>query len=273
MPRPSGSMHPLIILTSLFLAASGAARTLAHDTWVQTATNCVRPNDVVHVDFCLGNHGNDHRDFKLASKLSSMEGAVIEVRSPSGKRTDLMPTLVDLGYAPKEGYYSGRFKPAEAGLHCIAHTLDKLHRTTRAVKSSKAYFLVAEKLDAVGAPTKEHATPLGYPLEFVLESHPVIGCGPGKPITVQLLFKGKPLADQVVSFIPRGATLAAGFDPEFERKTDAEGRCSYTPKEGNFVLVVTHLVKPEEKGEGFEKTAYAATLVLDVPERCACCEE
>jgi uncharacterized GH25 family protein len=106
----------------------------------------------------------------------------------------------------------------------------------------------------------------------VLETHPVIGCGPGKPITVQVLFKGKPLADQVVSFIPRGTTLAEGFDAEHERKTDAEGRCRYTPKEGNVVLVVTHLVKPEEKGEGFEKTSYAATLVIDVPERCPCCE-
>ena len=71
---------------------------------------------------------------------------------------------------------------------------------------------------------------------------------------------------------PRGATLAEGFDPEFERRTDAHGRCSYAPREGNLVLVVTHLVRPEERGEVLEKTSYAATLVLDVPQRCACCE-
>jgi 5-carboxymethyl-2-hydroxymuconate isomerase len=106
MPRPFVSMHRLIIVTSLFLVASGASRTLAHDTWVQTANNSVRPNDVVHVDFCLGNHGNDHRDFKLASKLSSMEGAVIEVRSPSGKRTpspNLDPGLVRESSCPYWG--------------------------------------------------------------------------------------------------------------------------------------------------------------------------
>jgi len=88
----------------------------------------------------------------------------------------------------------------------------------------------------------------------------------------QLLFRGKPLADQVVSFIPRGATLAEGFDAEHERTTDADGRCSYTPKEGNLVLVVTRLVKPEETGEGYDNTAYAATLVIDVAQRCPCCE-
>jgi hypothetical protein len=38
------------------------------------------------------------------------------------------------------------------------------------------------------------------------------------------------------------------------------------------VLVVTHVVKPDEKGEGYDRTAYAATLVVDVPQRCPCCE-
>jgi hypothetical protein len=31
-------------------------------------------------------------------------------------------------------------------------------------------------------------------------------------------------------------------------------------------------VKPEETGEGYDKTAYAATLVVDVPQRCVCCD-
>jgi hypothetical protein len=76
-----------------------------------------------------------------------------------------------------------------------------------------------------------------------------------------------------VSFIPRGATLAEGFDPAYERRTDAAGRCSFTPKEGNLMLVVAHVERPEEKGEGYDKAAYAATLVLDVPQRCSCCAE
>ena len=135
---------------------------------------------------------------------------------------------------------------------------------------------VRRRLKSLDSPAKLETTilePLGHPLELVLESHPVLACGPGKPIKVQLLLKGKPLADHVVSFIPRGATLAEGFDAEHERKTDADGRCSYTPKEGTFVLVVTHHVDPEQKGEGYEKASYAATLVLDVPQRCPCCAE
>lgn len=246
---------------------------VAHDTWVQVSAAMVRPDDVVHVGLFLGNHGNEHRDFKIAGKVGSLDDVQLDVIAPDGRKTDLVPDMVDLGYAPKEGFWSGRFVPAAEGLYCASHFRQGVRHGAMGFKGGKTFFLVSQSLDKPTKPQGPLPAPLGHPLEFVLESHPVIGCGPGKPIAVQLLFKGKPLAGQIVSFIPRGATLAAGFDPECERKTDAEGRCRYTPKEGNLVLVVTHLVKPEEKGEGFEKTSYAATLVLDVPERCACCEE
>lgn len=258
------------------LVAVATAGAHAHDTWLQVSSRMVRPDDVVHVDLFLGNHGNDHRDFKVAGKLGSLEGVKVDVIGPGGRTTDLVPDLVDLGYAPKDGFWSGRFVPAEEGLHCVAHYREGIRHGAMGFKGGKAYFLAAKSLDMPGKLDGSPGpgtlpAPLGHPLELVLASHPVLGCGPGKPIVVRLLFKGRPLADHVVSFIPRGTTLAEGFDAEHERKTDAEGRCSYTPKEGNLVLVVTHLVKPDEKGEGYDKAAYAATLVLDVPQRCSCC--
>ena len=283
MPRP----HPL---SESFLTGPGKGpqmRTLigpwaclcllsttvaAHDTWVQTAARIVRPDDVVHVDLALGNHGNEHRDFKFAGKIASLDGAVLDVLGPRGTRTDLVPEMVDLGFAPKEGFWSGRFVTAEPGLHCIAHALDRLHGTKRTVKSAKAYFLVADKLDAEPEAAGDFAVPLGHALELVPETHPVAGCGPGETITVRLFYRGRPLADERVSFIPRGAKLEGEFDAEYERKTDAEGRCSYVPKEGNYILVVAHRTEPEERGEGYDKTAYSATLVLNVPQRCACCD-
>ena len=263
-----------MLAAMLVLAATASAH--AHDTWLQVSPRMVRPDDVVHVDLFLGNHGNEHRDFKVAGKLGSLEGVKIDVIGPDGRTTDLVPDMVDLGYAPKEGFWSARFVPASEGLHCVAHYREGIRHGVMGIKGGKTYFLAAESLD-VPAKVDEKILealrhPLGHPLELVLESHPVVGCGPGKPAVVRLLFKGKPLAEQVVSFIPRGTTLAEGFDPAHERKTDAEGRCSYTPKEGNLVLVVTHLEMPDEKGEGYEKAAYAATLVLDVPQRCPCCD-
>ena len=270
--RRTGSSPRLVSHAVLILAATASAAR-GHDTWMQVSARAVRPEDVVHVDLFLGNHGNEHRDFKVAGKLGSLDGVKVGVIGPDGRSTDLAADMVDMGYAPKEGFWSARFVPAAAGLHCAAHYREGVRHGAMVFKGGKAYFLVADSLDRLPKPPAPLPGPLGHPLELVLESHPVVACGPGKPIAVRLLFKGEPLADQVVSFIPRGATLTEGFDPAHERKTDADGRCSFTPREGNLVLVVSHLERPEEKGDGYEKAAYAATLVLDIPQRCPCCAE
>jgi uncharacterized GH25 family protein len=244
----------------------------AHDTWLEASPSLVRPDDVVHIGLFLGNHGNDHRDFKIAGKVGSLDGVQVEAIAPDGRKTDLVPDLVDLGYGAKEGFWSGRFVPAAAGLHCVAHVRQGIRHGARGYKGGKTYFHVSESLDAPAAPDVTLPGPLGHPLELVLESHPVLGCGPGRPIAVQLLFKGTPLAAARVSFIPRGAVLAEAFDPTYERRTDEAGRCAWTPREGNVVLVVAHHERTDEKGAGHDRTAYAATLVLAVPQRCPCCE-
>lgn len=68
---------------ALFLLPAGA---FAHDTWVQTNTPIVRTGDAVHLDLLLGNHGNDHRDFKIAGKLAAESVGTFEVVAPDGKR-------------------------------------------------------------------------------------------------------------------------------------------------------------------------------------------
>ncbi len=45
---------------------------------VQTPSLVIRQGDFVYVDLMLGNHGNDHRDFKLA-----VEKRLLHVRSSS----------------------------------------------------------------------------------------------------------------------------------------------------------------------------------------------
>src|SRR5262245_3603848 len=93
---------------SLALLLGGAVAAGAHDTWVQINTNVVRVGDNVHVDLMLGNHGNDHRDFKLAGKVDPA-GCTLEVLAPDGKRYDLKDRLIDVGYVPKEGYWTTKF--------------------------------------------------------------------------------------------------------------------------------------------------------------------
>jgi uncharacterized GH25 family protein len=244
---------------------------IAHDTWVQTNTNVVRSGDMVLVDLMLGNHGNEHRDFKLANKIT-LEHSTLHVFAPDGKQYDLKDRLVDTGYAPREGYWSAKFVAEKPGLYMAVHTLDKLHRTTRAIKSAKTFFVISPSLDKVSPDYQGFNRPLGHPLEIVPVAHPVTPMGPGKPISVQVLYEGKPLVDSLVTFIPRGTTLEEGFDPQFERQTDTAGKASFTPTEGNYVLVVVHHREPEQKGEGYDGTSYSATLTVFVPELCPCCE-
>src|SRR5438309_5808906 len=110
---------------ALLLALLTPREAPAHDTWVQTNTNLIRSGDVVHVDLMLGNHGNEHRDFKIAGK-ASLEGTTLEVVDPDGKRYDLKGDLVDTGYAPKEGFWTARFEPARPGLYLVAHRSDSV---------------------------------------------------------------------------------------------------------------------------------------------------
>jgi hypothetical protein len=98
--------------------------------------------------------------------------------------------------------------------------------------------------------------------------------GPGTAIKVRLLFRGKPLEGAKVSFIPRGVTLKEGFDPEYERVTATDGKAQFTPKAGNYYLVVVHREEPAAAGETkYESVKYTATMTVFVPDRCPCCGE
>ncbi|MEX0714825.1 MAG: DUF4198 domain-containing protein [Pirellulales bacterium] len=254
----------MVLLGSLSVAG-------AHDTWVETNTNLVRPGDAMHLNLMLGNHGNDHRDFKLASKID-LAGCTLTVVAPDGREYDVKSDLVDTGYAPKEGFWTGKFVADQPGMYMVAHTLDAVHHATRGIKSGKTCFVVTSSLDKVPRDNPGFDRPLGHALELVPLTNPVTPMGPGLPIEVQLLYQGKPLANARVAFVPRGTTLDQGFDDQFERMTDAEGRASYTPVDGNYILVSAHHAEPDQQGDGYEKTQFSATLTVYVPQLCPCCD-
>jgi uncharacterized GH25 family protein len=266
-------VNRLFLIAIAALAVAGLAT--AHDTWVQTNTNLVRTGDAVHIDLMLGNHGNNHRDFKLAGKLSPDLIKTFEVVAPDGKKYDLKPDMIDQGYAPKEGYYTSKFAAAKPGLYIASQTLDKVLNKGKAIRgyrSAKTYFVVSDSLDKVAKEQPGFDKPLGHRIELVAESNPVVAMGPGTPIKVKLLFEGKPLEGVKVSFIPRGITLKEGTDDTYERKTNKEGKAEFTPKTGNYYLIVAHYPR-EEKGEGYEFAHYSATLTVFVPQKCPCCDE
>lgn len=261
-----------IILSLFLVCVTGTSQ--AHDTWVQTNTNVIRVGDAVHIDLMLGNHGNDHRDFKLASK-TGLNGATLKVHAPGARTYDLKDRLLDVGYTPKEGFWTGKFSATEPGLYLVEHSMDQVvnhGQPVRSVKSGKAFFVVSQSMDKIPHENPGYDKIFGHPLEIVADANMVTPMGPGVPVRVKVLFQGKPLEGARVSFIPRGENLAEGFDENFERKTNENGRCFYTPKEGNYYLVAVHH-KTDEKGPGYESTSYSATLTVFVPDVCPCCGE
>jgi uncharacterized GH25 family protein len=112
---------------------------------------------------------------------------------------------------------------------------------------------------------------LGHELELVPLVNPVTPMGPGTPIRVRLLYKGKALPSARVSFIPRGQVLAEGLDEQYDRVTNEQGEASFTPTFGTYYLVVAHHEEPEERGPGYDHTKYGATLCVYVPQVCPCC--
>lgn len=242
-----------------------AVPVLAHDTWVEVNTPEVREGNVVHVDLKLGNHGNDHRDFKLHS-LITLDHATLSVNMPCGCEVDLKPNLIGTAYEEKQGYWTTPYITTKPGLHVVAHELDTLHGKFRAIKSAKTYFVVGDNPTATKGPLMRCDRPLGHPLEIVPLTNPVTESGPGKPIRVRVVFEDKPLAEGRVTFIPRGQALAEDFDDKFERRTGSDGVAEFTPENAGVVLVVIHHREMERGGDGYESTAYSATLTVAVPQ-------
>lgn len=262
------------LLNGIMTIVIGMSSSVAHDSWVETNVNFVRTKDVVYVMLKLGNHGNDHRDFKLAGKVDPA-GSTLMVISASGRSYDLLPGLIDEGYTPKEGYLSARFVTGEPGLHMVVHTSDHVvsYAPKRSVKSAKTFFVSTPSLDNPPADNPGFDKALGHALELTPLQNPVTPMGPGQRISFRLDFRGKPLSDARVSFIPRGTTLSADFDAKYEKVTSSDGVATFEPTEGNVYLVVAHHEDPNAAGDGYTSTKYSATIALMVPEICPCCGE
>jgi uncharacterized GH25 family protein len=113
--------------------------------------------------------------------------------------------------------------------------------------------------------TATHSQPMGHALEIVPVTHPIAETASEKPFRLQVLFQGEPLAGAKMTSIPRGQELSEGFDPRYEKMTDKNGEAEFLPSEANLYLFVVHLRRPDESGEGYDGTHYAATLTVSIP--------
>jgi hypothetical protein len=108
---------------TLLAEAAEVAAASTYDTW-QTNTHIARTGDAVHSDLMLGNHGESRRNFRIAGNLPADAVGRFEVVVPDGKKYDLRPDLIDVGYDPRRSStppdsprpYGGKGLGAELGL-------------------------------------------------------------------------------------------------------------------------------------------------------------
>lgn len=256
-------LSSIAITLALLLLPLGSR---AHDIWVEPNVNLVRTGDYVSLSLMLGNHGNAHRDFRLASKVGSADRRLVVI-DPSGKRIDLTRSLADMGHTPEEGFWNTRYSPTVPGLYLAASSMDKVmsYAPVRDIKSAKTFFVATPTLDRVETENPGFDRILGHPLELVPVVNPVTPLGPGSELKVRLLYQGKPLPKTKVSFIPRGTELKGAIDPRFETLTDANGEARLALKEANAYLVAAHFTDEKAKGKGYQSIHYGATLCVVVP--------
>lgn len=264
-------MKQVRTLLCLGLAATVVAGQ-AHDIWIEAGAQIVRSGEWTTLNLMLGNHGNNHRDFKLASKVAAGDQSLV-IYGPNNLKLDLTSTLVDNGYTAQEGFWSARFQAPSPGLYLAASTFDKVmsYAPVRDIKSAKAFFVASPTLDSVKESNPGFDKVLGHALEIVPVINPVTPMGPGTTLKVKVLFKGKPLAGAKVSFIPKGIELSGEMDARFEKKTDASGMAQLDLKESTRYLIATHYRDNEANGEGYQGINYSATITVLVPTRCPCC--
>ncbi len=232
---------PLIVLLL-------SSPTLAHDSWVETDRPAVAPGKPVRIDLKLGNHGNDHRDFKIMG-LVDLDSSTLQLIAPDRSGRDLKPQLQRTGEG-EATWWTLTVAPDQSGVWTVASTSDKVvtYAPKRSIKSAKTYVTVGA---TAGSGRELSEAPLGHVMELV----------PGRDGEVTLLFKGRPLANHRVSCIPRGTTLKEGFDEEHERMTDEQGRAAFPLPVGTTCLIVAHH-EDRDHGEGYDSTKYSATLTV-----------
>jgi len=259
-------MNRLVGVFVLGVVLVGSA--LAHDIWLEPNANLVRTGEWLRISLMLGNHGNQHRDFRLASKVSAGDQNLV-LYGPDNARYDLTKSLIDNGLTPQEGYWSARYQPTAPGLYMAVSSMDKVmsYAPVRDVKSAKTFFVVSPGLDNVAGESTGYDRVVGLPLEIVPLVNPVVGLRAGSAMRIRVLYKGKPLANANVTFVPKGATPKGDLDPLYEKSTDAKGEVEMVLKEGNSYLIATHKEDPDAKGTGYQSVGYSATLCVLVSSR------
>lgn len=241
-------------MAGLALALCGPLAAAAHDFWVQPGSFWPQPQAVTPMTLQVG-HGPTRQRSPIAPRRITRFEAV----GPGGERLDLRGGL-HLGAADGDGDlrfdHPGAYTvvletddrgrsvlpAARFNTHLEAEGLtaaleQRRHARRMQADGSESYSRSAKALVQVGPPGSAAPaldTPVGLPLEIVLEANPHARPGAAS-LPVRVLYRGRPLAGALVKL----TDLAHDSEPVETHRTDRDGRARFTASRSGSWLLTT----------------------------------
>ncbi len=250
------------------MTVGAAVPVFAHDGWAQVNTPIVAQGQVSYVELMYGNHSNEHKSYRIEGQWNT-DASSVYVTTPAGVKADITSTRFYAGEPStettpaKNNYLVASFKSNVPGAYIISTEGDSVFKgetsASRTLRSAKAFVAVGDipVLDRVKAltgfskqvsPDRAELVPLFNPAAVTT----------GEPLSIQLLLKGKPLADTAVDVIRRSNSEAS------ELTTDANGIVKLTAGAADYYLVRSKPSTTESKEGEYDVTNYEATMTFTV---------
>jgi len=251
---------------------SVACRASAHDFWIEPSTFHAKTGERVSVSLCIGDpfagwsmarNGSRIEQFFLVGPAGERPIVGLDGSDPAGVTRLDAPGFYVVAYRSNDAFTE--LPPAkfveyllEKGMDEIAASRMQRRPSQRPVR--EAYARYAKSLlragDVSGAPVDRQ---IGFRFEILAE--PSAAVTPGEhPLTVRLLFDGKPLANSQVT-----ATRQGSPESTIKAHTDADGRALLAmPQAGVWQVASVHMIEAP-KGVVADYESHWASLTLEMP--------
>ena len=266
----------ILAIVSVFIAATFFSPRIinAHDGWVEVAPAIVERNQIATIALHHGNHGNEHKSYRLAGKWDLKHTSLV-VFDPKNLTNMLTDRVIDLGEddektGPKgpKGFHLASFVPKDEGLYQIvarqARTLQqgdgpKL-TTVRLAKTAFAAFSMPKVAAAKALKGFDGAIAGDDAMEFIPIDNP-LSIYAGDAITLELRKNGKASGGQAVTLVRR----IDGFASVQERSTDEKGRVTFAVGPADFYLARVKIDEETPRPDGLkDKASHESTYVFQV---------
>lgn len=271
--KPSKLLAHLAVC-SLLIAAAPA---LAHEHWLELEPFRAASARQVKVYLLVGDHLRDAEPVRIRRRERytrlDLHAAARRTSVLADLREDAEPLLVLRGLDRAAGTHMIAIDAAPRDIELSAEAFEhylveerlfdilmlRADRNIEDAPGRERYSRCLKSIFQLGPTLQDHVTqPVGQEIEIVPLANPY-GLAPGQSLTVQLLFRGKPLAGRAIVAANRRHS-----DVKTQRlRTDAQGRATFRiDRTGDWMFAVVHMEASTEPGADWRSFWASLTFAL-----------